>query len=120
SPERSVAWLRKHVQPAAAPDPKAVEQWIANLNSNEFTTREQATRDLEKAGELVIPSLNKALKKDPPPEARRRLEDLLGRLQSTQKLSADILRALRAVEVLEQAGTLEARRLLEELAHGVA
>jgi Tol biopolymer transport system component len=119
-PKRSAAWLKDHIKPAAAPDPKAIEQWLTELNSDTFETRERAARELEKAGELVIPALNKELKGNPPPEARRRVEELLERLRSSQVPPATVLRELRAVEVLEQAGTPDARRLLEDLAGGVA
>ena len=52
-------------------------------------------------------------------EVQRRLEKLTARLAGLARSSSG-LQALRAVEILEQIGTPEARRLLETLAQGAA
>jgi hypothetical protein len=60
--------------------------------------------------------LEKALATKPPLEAARRIERLLETLE--QPLPPDELNVLRAVDVLEQIGTEEARGLLRSLAEG--
>jgi cell division septum initiation protein DivIVA len=52
----------------------------------------------------------------PSPELQQRIQQLLEQLETVP--SAERLQALRAVEVLEIAGTPEARQLLEVLAKG--
>ncbi len=56
---------------------------------------------------------------DPPLEVRVRLESLLQK-GSGPIADGELLRAFRAVEVLEQAGGPEAQQLLGELARGAA
>ena len=53
-------------------------------------------------------------------EVRRRVEGLLESQEPGGRQAPQALRQVRAVEVLESAGTPEARQLLEALARGVA
>jgi hypothetical protein len=55
---------------------KDIARWVADLDSNQFTTREKATQELEKLGDSAQPALRKALEANPKPEARKRLERL--------------------------------------------
>lgn len=57
-------------------DTKKIARWIAELDSDQFAVRDQATRELEKVGESAQPALRKALEGHPKPEARKRLERL--------------------------------------------
>jgi hypothetical protein len=118
APKGTAALLAERVKPAAGPDPKQMARWVNDLDNDSFEAREKAAAELGKLGELARPALEEALKKRPSVEMQRRIEELLGRLKPGQKLSADDLRRLRAVEVLEDLGTPEAKRLLEELAKG--
>jgi hypothetical protein len=68
-------------RPAAPADARQVQRWIAELDSDDFKKREQAVRELEKEGPAAEATLRKALAARPTPEARKRLSDLLGRLQ---------------------------------------
>jgi RNA polymerase sigma factor (sigma-70 family) len=111
--------LRQRLNPAPAPDPRRLARLIADLESDAFPTRKQATAELEKWGWLAAPALRKALVGRPSPETRRRVEHLLGRLE-TGELEADGLREVRALEVLERLGTAEAKELLARLAGGAA
>jgi hypothetical protein len=92
---------------------------IADLDSNHFPVRQRASEELERLGELAGPALEQLLKARPPLEVQYRVERLLERL-STPISAPDVLRSLRAVEVLERAGTEDARKLLTELARGAA
>src|SRR5262249_14031512 len=106
----------KHLRPAAAAPPGRVEGWVRDLESKRFAVREQATRELEKADDLATEALRAALARGPSLDARRRIEGLLGRLNAPA--SPERLRLLRSVEVLENAGTPGALRLLAALAQG--
>jgi hypothetical protein len=114
---RSVSYLRDRLRPVAKIDIKEVEQLVADLDSDNFVLRDRATRELEHLGELATPALRKALERRPTPEVRRRLLALLETLEGPVS-SAEQLRPLRAVEVLEHIGNAEARQVLEQLARG--
>ena len=68
--------------------------------------------------DLAEPALLAALHDKPSVEKRRRVEDLLKRLDAS--VSPELLRGVRAVEVLESLGTPEARQVLQTLAKGAA
>jgi hypothetical protein len=105
-------------RPAVPSHPRHLRQWIADLDSDTFATREKATQELEKLGRAVEASLRAALAADPPLEAKRRLEALLDRLGTEAALTPEQQRDVRAVRVLEVAGTPEAKKVLEALAKG--
>src|SRR5207247_48253 len=105
------------LRPPTDADIKEVRRHIADLDSPRFATREQALERLLQLGETAAPVLRHALEKNPSLETRRRLQLLLTRL-SQRPLSGEVVRTLRALEVLEHAGA-EGRRLLRDLADGV-
>jgi RNA polymerase sigma factor (sigma-70 family) len=117
-PARSVPFLQERLKPkAAGPDEKKVKQLIADLDAEEFDKREAATKDLEKLGQAAESALRAALAAGPSAEAKVRLERLLKLLSGeSQALTAEQQRDVRAVRVLEQVGTPEAKKLLEALA----
>jgi RNA polymerase sigma factor (sigma-70 family) len=117
APRQAVLFLRERLHPVAA-DPRQVARLIADLESNRYAVRRRATRELERLGELAWPALEKARQAKSSLEMCRRLDQLVQRL-ATRVPGPDQLRALRAVTVLEQAGTAEAGRLLQVLATGV-
>jgi len=109
--------LEKKLQSTPPLDIRQVERLIADLDHEQFDVREGAARELEKLGERAEPALRKALAGKPSLEARRRLEGLLNRVEGG-RLSAETVRQIRAVEVLESIGELEAQRVLSKLAAG--
>jgi RNA polymerase sigma factor (sigma-70 family) len=117
APKQSVGLLQERLrQEPVAVDSKRIAQWLAELDSDQFAVREKASAELEKLGEIAEPALRKALKGEPSVELRRRVERLLETLeQARDQLPTAKLRALRAVEALERAGTREARQALEAL-----
>jgi hypothetical protein len=119
-PALAVPFLKERLQPVAGPNAKTIESMIADLDSNEFEKREKASKDLEGLGVLAGPILERKLaEKKLPPDAQNRLEELVERLEeANRRLSAEALRGVRGVEVLLQAGTPEAKSLLETLAKG--
>jgi hypothetical protein len=98
---------------------KRIDGWVADLENDKFAEREKAASQLEKCGELAEAALQKALAAKPSLEAKQRIEQILKKIEEGS-LSGEQVRSLRAVEVLEQIGTPEARRLLETLATGAA
>jgi WD40 repeat protein len=115
--EKTVAALKGRLEPAKEDDAGQIRRLIADLDSDQFDVRESATQKLKKLGAAARPALEEALKGSPSAEARLRIEDILAGLAEAQ-LAPEVLRGVRAVQVLEQIGTREARKVLERLANG--
>jgi hypothetical protein len=101
--------------------PKELRQadgWVTDLDGDQFAVRSRAADGLRKLGVWAEPVLRKALEGTPSAQARKELEGLVGKLTGPTD-SAEVLRLVRAVEVLEHAGTPEARAVLEGLAGAV-
>jgi RNA polymerase sigma factor (sigma-70 family) len=109
---QSVALLDSLLRPIPAIDEGRIQALIADLDSDEFAVREKASAELESLRDLPRPLLRRALAHRPSAELRRRAEKLLS------QSAADDATVTRALEVLERLGTLEARNLLDKLAHG--
>jgi hypothetical protein len=119
APREPVYFLRDRLKPVAAVDEKRITQLIGELDAEDFAVRERATRELEGLGEATVDACRKALDGNPSAESRRRLERLLAEQARSQgKPSPEHLRLVRALEILERAGTPEARQHLETLAKG--
>jgi WD40 repeat protein len=93
-------------------DARRLTRLIADLDSEEFTVREAATAALEKLNVWAEAALRQALKNRPPLEALRRIEALLEKAGRWNVVGG------RALQVLEQIGTPEARKVLEAVAKG--
>jgi WD40 repeat protein len=116
-PERAVPLLRQRLRPVGPPDPRQLARLIAELDSEAFPTRQRAMADLERLGEGALPSLRRLLEGKPTAEVRRRAEEVVERL--TGLATPERLRLVRAVAVLEQIATPEARKVLQGLADGL-
>lgn len=120
TPEQVVPWLRERLRPAAparvATD--RLERLVRDLDDRAFRVRERAFNELEKLGSQAGAALRKALAGQPALEARRRMETLVARLEG-QEIPPERLQALRALRVLEELNTPDARSLLKDLAGGV-
>lgn len=68
---------RPKAEPDAPADAGRLAAWIADLDSDQFSLREQATRSLERQGSAAYPALRKALGGKLSVEARKRVERLL-------------------------------------------
>jgi RNA polymerase sigma factor (sigma-70 family) len=115
-PDQSAALIRERVRPAAPPDVQRLATLLAELENDRFEVRRRAEVDLEGLGDLAEMALCRALADEPPPDLRQRLERLRDKLAVP---TPDLLRELRAVELLELLGTAEARQVLQTLAGGV-
>jgi hypothetical protein len=113
----AAALLRGRLRAVPAVDGKRVESLLADLNSDDYATRQKATAGLEALAELAVPAMKKALAAGPSAEVRKRVGALLERVEG-QAVPPEQLRALRGVEALEHAGTAETRAVLEGLARG--
>jgi WD40 repeat protein len=118
-PAGSVSFLAERLRPVPVIDAKLAAKLIADLDSATFSTRQRASTDLAKWGEAALPEIRAAVKNPSSLEQARRLKPLLADLER-QDLSSDRLRGVRAIEVLEWIDTAEARRILDNLAHGFA
>jgi hypothetical protein len=116
-PKETTALLAAKLQPVPQVDMTMVDQLVADLDSDNFTKRQKATKDLEKLDAQARPALEKVVANPPSAEARSRAKNLLDRLDGPVSSPED-LRAIRAVEVLERIGSPEAKELLVRLAKG--
>jgi hypothetical protein len=105
---------------ASGVDAAQLARLLADLNHKSFKRRERASEELPKLGSAAEAAVRAELRKGPASaEARIRLERILGEIEQGEG-SLKALRCLRAVEVLEQSGTDEARQVLAVLARGSA
>jgi hypothetical protein len=75
--------------PPAPADPKTARKWIGDIGSNDFKTREVATRELTALGSSVVALLREAMKTEKSAEARDRMERLLGEM--SKEIRLDVL-----------------------------
>jgi RNA polymerase sigma factor (sigma-70 family) len=123
APKQSLMLLKKHLHPAkplSAEQHKRIAQLIAELNADDFQTREQATVELAKLGQAAGPALREAAKDPPSFEVQVRINQLLQKLDGvkTRTLSPEQVRLLRGLEVLERLDTPEAHAFVARLARG--
>jgi FKBP-type peptidyl-prolyl cis-trans isomerase len=67
-------------EPAAASE-KEIAGWIANLGSEDFTTREQAQTLLAQAGRAALPALQKVLENTKDAEVKQRATELVQKMK---------------------------------------
>jgi hypothetical protein len=95
-------------------DPRRLARLIADLDANSFKVREKASKELAALGRLAEGALTRALDGNPSAELRRRLQDLLQKLEGKAE-DPKPPQLVRAIEVLERLGTREARWVLVKL-----
>jgi RNA polymerase sigma factor (sigma-70 family) len=115
-PAQAVPLLRDRLRSAAGLPSKDLKRLVQELDSSEFAHREEASRRLGEFGEDAELALREALAHKPSAEVRRRIERLLAGPRLVR--SPEVLRSLRAVQVLEAIGDHAARKLLDKLAGG--
>jgi hypothetical protein len=117
APAQALPLLREYLKPVPAGDAKRIAQLVADLDGDDFDTREKAMAELEKVGEPAEPALRKALDGTPSAEMRIRANRLLEKFAG-KFVSPEVLRRERALEVVEHIGGRGARGVLEEAAKG--
>jgi RNA polymerase sigma factor (sigma-70 family) len=119
SPAEATAFLRKRLPLVPTPDEKRVRSLLADLDSDVYARRESATTELAKLGEAATDACRKALAAGPSAEKRRRLERLVRPFDDQPwNPSAERLRILRAIEMLERLDEPGARDHIRALAAG--
>jgi hypothetical protein len=109
--------LKKHLRPITATDAERIGKLIADLDSDQFRTRDRAVKELADLGYAARTALRSALAKKPSAESASRLEPLLAKLVGPPS-GGESLRTWRALAALEAKATPEAIALLKELAAG--
>ena len=84
--------------PPALADPKAARKWIADLGSDDFKTRDRASRELAPLGPPAAAELRAGLAGKPSAEARDRIERLLEGV--SQVIRPDVLELPAGVSVV--------------------
>ena len=118
APQSTLPFLQRQLQPVPPQSikPSMIQQWIAELDHDNFWKREEASQELEQAGKAARPALSKAREHPPSLEVRRRVEQILEKID--RRPVPDMVRPLRVLEVIERIGTYEARQILAALAGG--
>jgi hypothetical protein len=114
-------FLREKLATPRAPTQAQVENWVRDLESNHFRTREAAFKQLRRYSTVAEAALRALLRGDLPPQARRDLTRLLeSPWYARPGDGADVLRRVRAVQILARIGTPHAKDLLSKLATDTA
>ena len=117
--EDAVALFRKRLNPAApALEATVLKRLARQLDSQRFAERETAAARLKDAGKAALPGLQEVLKQSPSTELRHRAEKLIEEISAPPLPGGGDVRSARALEVLENVNTPEARGLLRSLADG--
>jgi len=120
SPKETVAYLKEQLKAVTAEpeSAKKIAELIRELGDQKFGVRERASHLLGKMGRMAEPALRKALDTETSAEVRSRVKALLDKLEGNA-IPTEAVPGIRAVRVLEEIGTPEARQLLKELAGGL-
>ena len=117
-PEITVALFRTTLKPAASTNDDALlDQLVTDLGNEKFAVREAAFRRLDELGERAVVGLRARLANISDAEPRARVMRLLAKHDPTTP-TAEVIREARALEILEQINTPEARALLKDLSAG--
>jgi WD40 repeat protein len=116
-PAKTVPLMRERLKPAAAADTKLLARLVADLDADDFDSRENAKKELARLGESAAGALRKALENKPSAEMKRSIDELLAGFNGTTP-SDDRVLLMRALETLELMGTPEAVEVLKSLAGG--
>jgi hypothetical protein len=112
-PRQTLALVRNQSEAGRSSEP--AERLIARLSSDCFENRQQAAESLLRLGPLARQEIRVALQAGPPLDLERQLRQLLDDIQAN-RCSANELRQLRVVELLERLGDVEAEQSLRSLA----
>src|SRR5262249_24013515 len=116
---QSVPFLCERLKPVPEPSAQSIANHIKDLDSDKADVRQKARLALEQMEELTEPALRQVLEQKPSLEVRRLVDAILEKLDRTP-FSPERVRAARALAVLEQTATLEARQHLKRLSGGAA
>jgi dipeptidyl aminopeptidase/acylaminoacyl peptidase len=112
-PAQAVPFLDGRLKRFVPPDDKQIRRWIAELDSDDYESRQAALQSLAGLGDRIELLVKEALKRNISLEMRRRLEQL-----PSMPRAVPSLQEVRAMQILELIGTAEARTLLDALHRG--
>lgn len=115
APDQALARLKAIISERQRITPADLDNWIAGLDDNRFAVREGSMARLRSAGTAALAHMDAALRGNVSAEQRRRLRAIVDAVRDAA-VPSDRLFAARARFVLEQIGTSEARKLLDEWA----
>jgi RNA polymerase sigma factor (sigma-70 family) len=115
-PAEGVAMIRSKLAPAGLPDAATIRDLVGKLGSDVFREREDAAKRLVAFGESALPFLREAATGKLSAEGKERAEKVIAALSGG--LTADQLRARRAVAFLEWSSRTDAGDHLRKLAGG--
>jgi hypothetical protein len=117
SPDDSLPFLRDRFGPAPEVDPERVRLLIVRLDADEYSQREQATRDLADLGPAIEDDLITTLDSGVSPEVQERLKGILAGIRPRiDRFPSEALRRIRTIRTLEMMGTEEAAQILQSCA----
>ncbi|HLN30388.1 MAG TPA: sigma-70 family RNA polymerase sigma factor [Gemmataceae bacterium] len=108
-PGKAFAVMQEGWQHSPRATPAQVQQWLKDLDSNQFPVRQQASTALEKFATGHEELLRQAQGQATSVETRRRLAQIL------ERPSPERLRRMRMLEIAERIGTAAARTYLQSL-----
>ena len=118
-PAEAVPFLVKVLPVPKAVSADRIARLIAELDSDDFLTRQAAAKELEAVGGEATAALRTAAEKSPSAEVRKAAGELAAKGDGPATRPDD-LRVLRAVEVMEHLGTPASRDALKAWAAGPA
>lgn len=116
--DEAVKLLDAKLAPEKGMDPdqvKQIKQWIADLDSDTFATRDKAYKSLAKLDASARAIFEEALKQNPSAEVKNSLTTLLNEIKEPVAGKGK-LGDLRGVWVLQRVGSAKAREVLRRLA----
>lgn len=118
SPDQAVALVKANARTGKSIEPRKLNQWIKDLDSESFDERENAMKMLADAGEYAEIPLRKALDGSPSLEVQLRVNKLLDRLV-TGPIIPSTLTTMRSLVLLERINTPAAHALIKEFSEVV-
>jgi WD40 repeat protein len=114
---QTVAYLKEHVRGSTRAEQETI-RLVTDLDHRRYAVRAAATEKLTASPPQATPILCSILADQPTLEVRRRIEEILRARKPPTRLipAGELLRAYRAVMVLERIDTTEAREVLKKLA----
>jgi WD40 repeat protein len=112
-----VARVKKHLRPVEGGLEALLDKLVGDLNDDRFAVRERGSAELDRLGESAVDAVRALARSAKSAEVRRRLVRYLEKYDRDEP-SPELLRQGRALELLEQIGTPEARAVLRDLAGG--
>ena len=113
----AVAFLADRLRPSPA-DADCIVDLVSDLDARDFRIRAFAERELRGHGAAAVSELRRLAEASRSAEVRARIERIASAATEVPLRSPEVLRSLRAVDVLERNGSRAARAVLVELAGG--